>query len=248
MPRFDAPAIYVRQSTEEQSSEHQLDDIREWLEQHDLDIGDVEVFAEQASGASADRDEFTDLVEAIENGEVTDVAVWEISRLARKGTLAQEFFDAAEDNEVVIHVTNGSVREIHPDGHGRLIADIIASVAAEERRNLIRRTESGIKRARKKGKWIGQVPAGFVRSGGYLKPNMDPDYEEGETGYLDIADALERLEDGGSYRAVAEDTPNISRPGLMNIDKDEARRAWYLEGEAEDDRVGEALENTEVDR
>jgi len=246
MARFDSTAIYVRQSTEEQSSEHQLDDIREWLGQHDLEIGDVQVFAEQASGASADRDEFTDLVDAIEAGDITDVVVWEISRLARKGTLAQQFFDAAENNDVVIHVTNGSVREIHPDGHGRLIADIIASVAAEERRNLIRRTKSGMKRARKEGKWVGQVPAGFLRVDGYLKPNMDPDYAEGETGYLDIADALERLADGESYRAVAEDTPNISRPGLMNIEKDEERRRWYLEADADDDRVNEALEQVQT--
>jgi DNA invertase Pin-like site-specific DNA recombinase len=247
MARFDAPAIYVRQSTEEQSSEHQLDDIREWLDQHDLSIGDVEVYSEQASGASADRDEFTDLIESIQSGQITDVVVWEISRLARKGTLAQKFFDACENNDVVIHVTNGSVREIHPDGHGRLIADIIASVAAEERRNLIRRTKSGIKRARREGKWVGQVPAGFTRVDGYLKPNMDPDYDEDETGYLDIGDALERLDDGGSYRAVAEDTPNISRPGLMNIDKDDERRQWYLEAEAEDEAVDEALEEVTVE-
>ncbi len=246
MARFDTPAIYVRQSTEEQSSEHQLDDIREWLNQHDLAIGDVEVYSEQASGASTDRDEFSDLIEAIESRQITDVVVWEISRLARKGTLAQEFFDACEDNEVVIHVTNGSVREIHPDGHGRLIADIIASVAAEERRNLIRRTKSGIKRARKEGKWVGQVPAGFTRVDGFLKPNMDPDYDEGETGYLDIADALERLDDGGSYRSVAEDTPNISRPGLMNIDKNQDRRQWYLEAQADDELVNDALEQVVV--
>lgn len=241
MDRFEATAIYVRQSTEEQTSEHQLDDIRDWLDQHDLGIGDVDVYSEQASGASADRDEFSDLIGAIESGRVSDVVVWEISRLARKGSLAQQFFDAAESNGVVIHVTNGSVREIHPDGHGRLIADIIASVAAEERRNLIRRTKSGLRRARKEGKWVGNVPTGFIRVDGYLKPNLDPDYGEGETGYLDLVDALERLDDGASYRSVAEDLPNVTRPGLMNIDKDEDRRDWYLEGEADDERVDKAL-------
>jgi DNA invertase Pin-like site-specific DNA recombinase len=172
----------------------------------------VDVFAEQASGASGDRDEFRQVIDGIEAGEYTDVVVWEISRLARKGLLAQEFFDACEDAGVVIHITNGSVREVRPDGTGRLIADIIASVAAEERRSLIRRTKSGIKRARKEGKWVGQVPAGFIRADGYLKPNLDPDYDAGESGFYDLADALERLEVGESYRAVAADTPNVSRP------------------------------------
>lgn len=248
MSQFDATAVYVRRSTEDQSDVHQLDDISEWLDRHGLAIGDVHVYAEQGSGASADRDEFSQLIDGVENDEFTDVVVWEISRLARKGLLAQRFFDACEEHEVVIHVTNGSVREIHPDGTGRLIADIIASVAAEERRTLIRRTKSGIKRARKEGKWVGQVPAGFVRVEGYLKPNTDPDYSEGETGFHDIGDALERLDDGESYRSVANDTPNLSRPGLMKIAKDEERRRWYLNGEAEDERVAEAVEETKTEQ
>lgn len=242
MTDFESVAIYVRRSTEEQSDEHQLADIRDWLDDHDLAIAAVDTYAEQASGASEDRDEFGDLIDAIEAGDYSDVVVWEISRLARKGLLAQQFFDACEESGTVIHVTNGSVREVRPDGTGRLIADIIASVAAEERRTLIRRTKSGIKQAREQGKWVGQVPAGFTRVDGYLKPIMDPDYSDDELGFMDVANALERIEDGDSYRSVAKDTPNITRQGLMKIHKDEDRRAWYLDQEAADDRVDEALE------
>lgn len=246
MGEFDSTAVYIRRSTEEQSDEHQLDDVSEWLDDHGLTIGEVDTYSEQASGAADDRDEFTELLEGIERDDYTDVVVWEISRLARKGLLAQRFFDACEEHNTVIHVTNGSVREIRPDGHGRLLADIIASVAAEERRTLIRRTKSGIKRARKEGKWVGQVPAGFVRVDGFLKPNLDPDYDGGESGFLDLVEALERIEDGESYRSVANDTPNVTRPSLMNIYKDDDRRKWYLAGEADDERVEEALSEISV--
>ena len=51
-----------------------------------------------------------------------------------------------------------------------------------------------------------QVPAEFTTSDGYLSPNLDPDYDDGETGYLDVVDALERLDNGESYRSVASDT------------------------------------------
>jgi len=115
-------------------------------------------------------------------------------------------------------------------------------VYTEERRQLIRRTRSGLRRAEKEGKWLGQVPTGFVRENGYLKPNLSPDYEEGETGYLDIADAIEAIENGESYRSAAERVPNCTRQTLMNIHKDEERRKWYLEEEAEDERVDEALD------
>jgi len=243
MDRFESVAFYARRSTADQSDAHQLDDIAEWLDRHQLDIADVDDYVEQASGASEDRDEFNALIQSIKSGRYSDVVVWEISRIARKGHLAQQFFDACEENDTVIHVTSGSVREVHPDGTGRMVAGIIAEVAAEERRNLIRRTRSGQRRARSEGKWLGQVPAGFVRSDGYLAPNLEPDYADGETGFFDIADALERIRSGESYRSVANDTPNVTRQTLSSIDGDSDRSAWYLDSSAEDERVDEALES-----
>ncbi|WP_418286352.1 recombinase family protein [Halorubrum sp. DTA46] len=235
-------AVYVRRSTDGQTDEHQRDDIGDWLERHELGMADVELFVDTGSGADGGRKEFLRLIDAVEDGELTDVVVWEISRIARKGVLAQQFFDACENADVVIHVTNGSVREIKPDGTGRMVAGIIAEVAAEERRNLIRRTKSGQKRARKEGKWMGQVPAGFERVDGYLRVNLEPDYEDGETGYYDIVSALEDIEDGASYRSVAERTPNVTRQTLSTIYQDEERQQWYLGSEADDERVEAAVE------
>lgn len=247
-PQPAQTATYIRHSTADQDDAHQRADIRDWLQQHDLDINDVGVYAEQASGASEDRDQFLELIEEIEADRYDDVVVWEVSRIARKGFLAQRFFDACEDNDTTIHVTNGSVRRIEPDGHGRLVADIIASVAAEERRQLIRRTRSGQRRARDEGKWLGQVPVGFTRSeDGYLTPLLEPDYDDGETGFLDIVDALEQIENGMSYNKAAGRTPNVTRQTLSSIHQDDERRSWYLGGESEDERVQNALDEVEAD-
>lgn len=235
-------AVYVRRSTAEQEDEHQRDDIADWLDRHDLSMKDVELYVDRGSGADSSRADFRRLITDVDNENITDVVVWEISRIARKGLIAQDFFDTCEDSEVTIHITNGSVREIRPDGTGRMVADIIASVAAEERRNLIRRTKSGQKRARKEGKWMGQVPAGFTRVDGYLRVNLEPDYEEGETGYYDIVSALEDIEDGASYRSVAERTPNVTRQTLSTIYQDDDRKQWYLGETADDDRVEAAVE------
>lgn len=165
-----------------------------------------------------------------EDGSYEKVVAWEISRIARKGTQAQRFFDAAEDNDTTIHVTDGSIRTIEPDGHGRLIADIIAAVAAEERRSLIRRIKAGIRRAKEEEKYVGQPPAGFVvGDDGNLRPNLSPDYDDGETGYLDMQDALEEIDDGQSYRAAAGSTPNVTRQTLSNIDNNGDRREMYMD-------------------
>lgn len=39
----------------------------------------------------------------------------------------------------------------------------MAAVAEEERRRLIKRTQAGVERAQRQGKWLGNVPAGFAR-------------------------------------------------------------------------------------
>ena len=239
--KSDTTATYVRWSTEQQEREHQREDINQWLTQHDLSLDDISVYAEQASGADSNRDAFHSLIEDIKADEFDAVVVWEVSRIARRGLDAQRFFETCEAQDVVIHVVNGAVRRIEPNGTGRLVADIIASVSAEERRRLIRRTKSGLDTAKKQGKWLGNVPTGFVRVDGYLKPNLNPEYDNGETGYLDVSEALERIESGDSYRSIARETPNLTRQGLMDIHKND-RRDWYLEQEAEDERVEMALD------
>jgi DNA invertase Pin-like site-specific DNA recombinase len=234
-------ATYIRKSTDKQSDQHQRADIRDWLDENGIEISEVDFYAETGSGASSTRDEFTALLESIEDDEYTDIVVWEVSRIARKGFLAQRFFDACEEHGVTIHITNGSVRRIEPDGTGRLIGDMISSVAAEKRRSLIRRTRSGQKQARKAGKWVGNPPVGFTVVDGFLKPNLDPDYEEGETGFFDVVEAMECVEAGQSYNKTAKQTPNVTRQTLSKIHQDEQRQAWYLSGDADDDRVQDAL-------
>lgn len=234
--------VYIRRSTDEQDDQHQHDDINDWLNERNLSLGEVEVLAEQASGASSSRDQFQELIEKIQNGSVDHAVVWEISRIARKGKLAQEFFDACEDSGATVHITNGSIAEIQPDGTNRLIADIIAAVAAEERRSLIRRTKSGVSRAQKEGKWLGNVPAGFRRDEeGYLQPIIDADRDDGEVSFFEMQKALERIDSGESYNSVSDSLP-ITRQGLSNIDQDEDRRAWYLNQEADDEQVQDAID------
>lgn len=239
----DNYTVYIRRSTDSQEDQHQHDDINDWLSERDLSLGEVEVLAEQASGASSSREEFQNLIDRIKTGDVDHIVVWEISRIARKGKLAQEFFDACENNDTTLHITNGSISEIQPDGTNRLIADIIAAVAAEERRSLIRRTKSGVSRAQSEGKWLGNVPLGFRRDDeGYLQPIIDANRDEGEVSYLEVQEAIERVENGESYNSVAKSLP-ITRQGLSKIHQNEERRAWYIEGNAEDERVQSAIDS-----
>ncbi|RBI58321.1 resolvase [halophilic archaeon] len=240
MPTY---ATYIRASTDEQTDSHQRESINNWLAEHDADAADVDRYVDLGvSGAADDREQFTVLLDAIEDGDYSHVVCWEISRLSRTGATLQQFFDTCEDTETTVVITDGAVEKVTPDGTGRFVADIIGMVYQQERRTLIRRIEAGQRRAQREGKWLGQVPAGFTRDGeGYLQPLLDPDHDAGEVGYLELRDAIERVDDGESYNSVASGLP-LSRQALSNIHQDSERRAWYLDAEADDDRIDAALE------
>lgn len=232
---------YVRASTDKQVDDHQRRSINDWCEENGRTVDSW--FVDIGSGASDSREQFNDLLDAVESGDVDDVVVWEISRISRKGATLQQFFDLCEETGTTVVITDGAVEKVTPDGQGRFVADIIGMVYQEERRTLIRRIESGVSRARDEGKWLGQVPVGFERdSDGYLTPLLNPDRDAGEVGYLEIRDALARIEDGESYRKAARGI-NTTRQTLSSIHQDEDRRAWYVDaGSVDDDRVRRAVE------
>jgi len=242
-------AAYVRRSTFEQENEHQLEAIRDWLEKEEIEIDRVEFLEETASGASRNREKLRKLMDMIESGGIDHVVVWELSRIAREGELAQEFFNLCEDNDVHVHVTSGSIREIKPDGTNRFVADILAAVYAEERRTLIRRTKYGQQRALDNGEWVGQPPIGFTTDDeGYLIPNIEfyEQYNPDRAGFYEVEEALRKIaEDDASYRSVAEGA-GFTRPAISKLDKDDDRRQWFTAREASDERIQSAL--TELSR
>ena len=237
-------ATYLRASTDDQETTHQHDAIDEWLTDHDVEQSDIDRYVDLGqSGADPGREQFAELVDAIDTGEYEYVVVWEISRLARLGSIYQRFFEECEQAGTTVAITDGWVEEVRPDGTGKLIADISAAVAEEERRRLIKRTQAGVERAQSEGKWLGAVPKGFARDGeGYLKPVLDPDHDAGEVGYLEMRSVLARASAGESYRSLANDVPNLSRTSLSRIHRDDERRRWYLDAEADDGRVDAALD------
>jgi DNA invertase Pin-like site-specific DNA recombinase len=235
-------ASYIRASTDTQETTHQREAIDAWLTERDTDPAEIDRYVDLAQlGADPGREQFADLVAAVETGQY-DYVVWEISRLARLGSIYQRFFERCEAADTTVAITDGWVGEVRPDGTGKLIADISAAVAEEERRRSIKRIEADVSRAQRQGKWLGNVPAGFRRDAeGYLQVVLDPDREAGETGYLEVRTALERVDDSESYRRVAQDLPTLTRQGLMQIHKDDERRRWYLDTQADDERVADAL-------
>lgn len=241
-------ATYLRASTDDQTQSNQRESIGDWLKANGHTWSDVEQYSDIGSGADDNREEFQDLQDRLNSGDLDTVVCWEISRLSRRGATLQEFFDTAEDTNTTVVITDGAVEKVTPDGQGRFVADVIGMVYQQERRQLIRRVKSGVERAQREGKWLGQVPAGFKHDDdGYLQVVLDPDHSAGEVGYLELRAALERIEhEGESYNKAADGLP-VTRQTLSTIHQDEDRLSWYLDGTAGDDLVHDALKTVRTD-
>lgn len=206
-------------------------------EQGDADGWDA--FIDEAeSGADDSREDFQALLESIQNDEYDAVVMSELSRLARKTSTAAKFIEECVDREIPIYLIDDMITEVSPENPmSEFFAKFLVNWYEEERKQTIRRIKSGLREARSQGKWAKAAPAGFYVEDGYLKVDIEE--------YLGIQQALEEVEGGESYRQAAKKAP-VSRPTLMDVHKDESRRRLYLYGDAEDERMEEALEAVEV--
>lgn len=228
-------AAYIRTSTAKQTTgeQSQRGAILEWFADHEVTDWDEYVDTAQ-SGADDSRAAFRELLNAIHSDEYDDVVLVEISRLARRTALAADFIDAAVASDTTIHLLDEMIDAIDPDDRmSAFFAKQLSLWYEEERKQTIARIQRGQRHAQREGKWIGQPPKGFTTDEeGYLIVDLEE--------YLALVDALERIDDGDSYRSVARET-RFNRVTLMDISKNDQRRRWYLDATANDERVSDAL-------
>lgn len=231
-------AIYARVSTSDQDVSRQLDEAREHLER--LGVEDVEEYPEVVSGAADTdtREVYNQLLDDVETERFDLVVVHEISRLSRLGpTEIHEFIQhclehdtgvEALDVGLKIHVDDGELQQTIYSMVARLMGDL----AQIEHQQKLQRIRSGVRAAQSAGKWTGRPPAGFVVEDGYLR--VDP------AEFLHVREAVARIDSGEAFATVADDT-GLAESTLRSLHQD--RRELYLGGEADDDRVDEALDD-----
>lgn len=229
--------LYVRVSDDEQDEKRQIDETREYA-LSTYEAPEIRLYVDVISGMSESRgDDYERLWSDLEAGELDVVVVHEISRLSRLGAGAiHEFLEHAlehessvKDLETGLEINLSSTlidREVK-----KMIAGIMGDLARIEREQKLRRINSGIRTAMNAGKWTGRAPRGFRVEDGIL--HVEP------TEYLETRQALARVLSGEQITTVADES-GIPESSLRTI-RDE-RQDLYLEGEADDDRVDDALE------
>ncbi|NKE37520.1 recombinase family protein [Natronococcus sp. JC468] len=102
-------ATYIRASTDEQTDQHQRESIDEWLRENGVGLQDADHYADLGeSGVSDDREQFGELLEAIEDGESYRSAAeglplsrQSLSKIYRDDERRRWYLEATAENDAV---------------------------------------------------------------------------------------------------------------------------------------------------
>ena len=142
---------YVRVSGKLQDTASQEPDLKHWAEAHD---GECVWYRDKFTGRTMDRPGWNKLTEAVRMGRVSRVVCWRIDRLGRTSSGLTALFDDLRDRKVnLVSLKDGIDLST---AAGKMLAGVLASVAAFETEVRAERVLAGQAVARAKGKkWGG---------------------------------------------------------------------------------------------
>jgi len=188
-------AIYLRVSGNGQDTASQEPDLSRWAQAQE---GKVRWYKDKATGKTMDRPGWRKLEEAIRKGLVSAVAVWRLDRLGRTAAGLTALFDEVRERKVNLVSLKDGLDLMTPAG--RLMANVLASVAQYETEVRGERVRAGQAVARAKGKqWGGSKP-------GVRKQVSDPQ-----------ARAIQRMRADGECIADIARAVGVSRPTVYAI-------------------------------
>jgi len=172
-----AVAILVRVSTVRQETTRQISELRQYAASKNYHI--VEVCEETISGSAHDDDRhgLRRAEQLAREGKIKKVLVHEISRIARRNSVAHGFVETLEDCGVSLYWHAQSIETLLPSGKRNPAAGIMLALLAEMARNesetLRERIKSGLALARKRGVVLGRPKGASVNPAEYLRNHRD---------------------------------------------------------------------------
>ena len=190
-------AIYLRVSSKKQDTRSQEPDLQKWVQAH-ADGSPVRWYRDKFTGKTMDRPHWQKLERDIDAGKVSTVVVWRLDRLGRTASGLTALFDKLIARKVNLVSIRDGIDLSTPAG--RLIANVLASVAAYETEVRAERVLAGQAAARAAGKrWGGSV------KGRRLK--VTPEQIE----------AIRRMHAEGQAKSAIARATGLSRPTVYDV-------------------------------
>ena len=146
-------AIHCRVSTADQSCERQERDLVAFASRAGDEV--VGIFKETGSGVRLDRAERKKVMALAQQRAIDAVLVTELSRWGRSTLDLLHTLEELEGRRVSVIAVNGMAFDLATP-HGRMMATVLAGLAAFERELLQERIRSGIAAAKARGKRLGR--------------------------------------------------------------------------------------------
>ena len=147
-------AIYARVSTDEQTTDNQVIELKKVAERNGWEIETI--YADTISGAKSKRPQLDKLMKSIMRKEIDMVMVWSVDRLGRSLQHLTTLLSDIHSKGVDLYLHQQGIDTTTPSGK---MMFQMCGVFAEFERSLIReRVLAGLARARSQGKRLGRPP------------------------------------------------------------------------------------------
>lgn len=164
---------YCRVSTEEQAAEGfsiagQTERLKAYADLHDL--GEVTVILDPGkSGKNLDRPGLQQLLQMVNDGNVSHVLIWRLDRLSRNLGDLVELADLFGNCGVALHSFAEKIDL--SSATGRMFYNILGSFAQFYREQLAENIRMGHQQAARQGRWTNRPPTGYDLNDGLLTAN-----------------------------------------------------------------------------
>src|ERR1700735_2728942 len=139
-------AIYLRVSSKQQDQRSQEPDLKRWLLSHE---GDAAWYRDQFTGQTMSRHARDKLIGDVRAGKIGTIVVWRLDRLGRTAKGLTALFEELRERGVGLVSLKDGLDLSTPAG--RLMANVLASVAAYETEVRAERVLAGQQAARAAG-------------------------------------------------------------------------------------------------
>jgi DNA invertase Pin-like site-specific DNA recombinase len=164
---------YVRVSSKQQNLDRQIESIKEYCKNNNLELSERDLFLEKVSGKNFERDEYKILKRSLRSGDT--LVIKELDRLGRNKEAIKEEIKWFKDNGIILRILDipttlidyscydNTMAKAIMEMVNNILIEVLGTIAQEERNKIRQRQMEGIQalKNRNDGKGIGRPKIEF---------------------------------------------------------------------------------------
>ena len=170
-------AILVRVSTSKQETHRQRHELEVYAKSKGYRIVATAELVISGDAPKRKRTDLTEILDLARTGQIKKVLVHEISRVARRNSVAHWFLEQLHDFGVSLYWHTQRIETLLPDGEenpaARSMFSFLAEAGRSEREALKKRIASGVAEARRRGIKLGRPKGTVLEAAAFLSKHRD---------------------------------------------------------------------------